>query len=58
MSTCNKPYKPVIGWNEYCRETHAEARDAFLMWRANSSPRYGPMFEIMNCTRAHFKLTL
>ena len=28
------------------------------MWRANSSPRYGPMFEIMKRTRAHFKLTL
>ena len=58
FTKCKKPYSPVLGWNEYCRESHSEAREAFLLWKAHHSPRHGPIFDLMKSTRAHFKLTL
>ncbi len=48
----------VPGWNEYCKELHSIARDAFLLWRRNGSPRSGPVFEAMSRSRAQFKRTL
>ena len=48
----------VIGWNDYVRDAHEAARDAFLMWHANGKPRQGPMFNIMKRTRALFKYAL
>ena len=35
----------VPGWNDWCKEIHAEARDAFLTWKANGSPRHGPLYD-------------
>jgi hypothetical protein len=57
-SSCKKGYKQILGWNEYCSEYHSEAREAFLLWRTNSNPRQGPLFDLMKRTRSHFKLTL
>ena len=48
----------VAGWNEVCSDLHSEARDAFLMWRQNGSPRHGQLYELMRVTRARFKLAL
>eukprot|EP00918_Siedleckia_nematoides_P057133 GHVU01124629.1.p1 GENE.GHVU01124629.1~~GHVU01124629.1.p1 ORF type:complete len:121 (+),score=10.76 GHVU01124629.1:310-672(+) len=48
----------VPGWNDICKDVHSKARDAFLMWRNNGSPKYGPIFDIMKQSRALFKLTL
>jgi len=48
----------VPGWNEWCSALHREARDAFLHWRSNSSPRSGAIYDTMRMKRAHFKLAL
>jgi hypothetical protein len=50
--------KIVPGWNEYCAEAHAQARESFLLWVANGKPRYGVMYNMMSTTRAHFKRCL
>lgn len=50
--------RSVPGWNEYFREAHSAARDAFIIWRANNCPRNGYLFDLMKSTRAHFKLSL
>ena len=33
-------FKSMPGWKTFCRDLHSDARDAFLTWRANHSPRY------------------
>ena len=53
-----KTAKPIPGWNEYVREAHSDARDAFLLWQANAKPRYGPLCDLMKTTRARFKQSL
>jgi hypothetical protein len=50
--------KQVPGWNEWVKEHHAQAREAFLMWRAGGSPRAGVLFDAMKRTQAFFKLAL
>ena len=39
----DKRFKQVPGWNEYVKEAHSEARDAFLLWRSNGKPRTGAL---------------
>ena len=51
-------FKQVPGWNDYCRETHCAAREAFLLWQANRKPRQGVFFDNMKRTRAQFKASL
>lgn len=48
----------VPGWNNVCKDAHAEARQAFLLWRTHGSPKQGTVYEIMKRTRAIFKLLL
>ena len=48
----------VPGWNEYVKDIHQHARETFLLWRENGSPRVGPLALLMRRTRAHFKLAL
>jgi len=48
----------VPGWNEWVKEHHTRAREAFLMWRSGGSPRTGVLFDAMTRTRALFKLAL
>ena len=48
----------VPGWNEFVKDLHQHARDTFLHWRENGSPRNGPLALMMRRTRAHFKLAL
>ena len=45
----------VPGWNAYCKEAHAHARDAYVIWRSYGCPRHGFLFEEMKRTRAYFK---
>ena len=54
----HKKFKPIIGWNDICRESHNRAREAFLFWRSMNKPRFGPVFDIMRRSRAQFKQTL
>jgi exonuclease III len=50
--------RPIPGWNDYVRDAHEEARDAFLLWQANAKPRHGPICDLMRSTRARFKTCL
>ena len=54
----SKTYKHHPGRNDCCKELHADARDAFLLWRSHGSPRNGPISELMRRSRAHFKYAL
>ena len=51
-------FTPVPGWNDYVKESHSDAREAFLLWQANGKPRAGPICSLMNKTRARFKRCL
>ena len=48
----------IPGWNDYVKELHQQARNSFLLWRENGSPRNGPLALLMRRTRAHFKRAL
>ena len=48
----------IPGWTDCCKEAHSVAREAFLLWRSNNSPKHGIIFDNMKITRAHFKLLL
>jgi exonuclease III len=54
----NKYKHQVPGWNEWVKEHHSRAREAFLVWRSGGSPRAGVLFDVMKRTRALFKLAL
>ena len=59
LLSAHKPgYKHVQGWNTYCKELHTEARDVYLMWRAQGKQRQGFLFHSMKRTRAQFKRAL
>ncbi len=53
-----KHVKYVPGWNDMCRELHANARSAFLVWVRNGRPRAGLVMQNMQRTRAAFKQAL
>ena len=48
----------VPGWNTHVRDFYESSRQAFLSWRENGSPRFGPIAVHMRQTRARFKLML
>jgi len=48
----------VPGWNEYVQDKHTEARSAYLSWLQSGKPRSGYLFQLMQRTRANFKLAL
>ena len=51
--------QPIIpSWNEYCREAHSDARNAFLEWVYNGRPRSGYLLRNMQQTRCTFKQAL
>ena len=52
---CKSKFKSVPGWNDYVKESHSDARDAFLLWQSQGKPRFGPVCELMTKTRARFK---
>ena len=45
-------------WNEYVKDAHSEARDAFKLWVQSSKPRQGDVFQSMKQSRARFKFKL
>ena len=53
-----KHYKCVPGWNDYVKEHHQVARDAFIMWRDQGKPRQGILHVNMLQSRARFKHVL
>ena len=54
-NNCNKKFIPILGWNEYVREHHKIARDAFKWWNLNNRPRDGYIYHEMRTSRAKFK---
>ena len=54
----SRTYNIIPGWNEFCREVHSNARDAFIIWAMNGRPRSGPLHRNMQITRATFKQAL
>ena len=48
----------VPGWNEYVKDKHTAAREAFLQWVVMGKPRQGIEHWQMSRTRAVFKLAL
>ena len=58
-SDCNSSNQHVVpGWNEYVRDSHTEARHAYVTWRDFGKPRQGPVHELMRSTRLRFKYAL
>jgi hypothetical protein len=51
-------WRPVPGWNEYVRELHVVAREAFISWRSNGSPRTGELAMTYRATRARYKAAI
>jgi hypothetical protein len=54
----NKYKYQVKGWNDDCRESHKQARDAFKLWSINGKPKNGPVYDIMRRARALFKYSI
>ena len=48
----------VVGWNYYCKDLYAVAREDFLAWHFNGRVRSGAEFEKMKSSRAEFKKAL
>lgn len=48
----------IPGWNTVVADVHAKAREAFILWNANSKPKQGPIWELMRTSRAEFKYAL
>lgn len=55
---CKSHDNQILGWNDVCKEIHAEAREAFLVWCANGKPKNGYLFDTMKRSRATFKYAL
>ena len=51
-------FKPIPGWNRFCKDLHSVARTHFLNWKTNNCPRQGILFDAMNESRADFKRAL
>ena len=48
----------VPGWNEYVKEHHDAAMDAYWLWREMGKPRNGDVFTLMKLCRSRFKYAL
>ena len=57
-NNCNKKFIPIPGWNEYVREHHKIARDAFQWWNLNNRPRDGYIYHEMRTAGPWFKYAL
>lgn len=58
MNVKSRKFKPVPGWNEYCKLKYTAARDAFVMWKDSGKLRTGILFDNMLLTRKQFKCSL
>lgn len=45
----------MLGWNEYVRELHTEAKEAFSSWVTSGKARHGPVCERKKLANARFK---
>jgi len=49
-----KKFKPVPGWNAYCKNKYKMSRSDFLNWIEHGKPRVGYIFEKMKESRKIF----
>jgi len=47
--------KTVPGWNDFVLEARKSASDAYKLWQQWNKPKHGPLFDLMQGTRAHCK---
>ena len=48
----------MVGWNRYCKDLYAKAREDFLSWHRNGRVRFGNCFLSMKRSRSEFKKAL
>ena len=53
-----KVFRPVPGWNEFCKEKYNAARTAFLLWVQGGKIRLGSLYDDMISTRKLFRSSL
>ena len=59
LTSCShETFDQVPGWNDHVSDLHKIARETFLLWRYNGTPRVGPIFDSMKILRARFKWAL
>jgi len=51
----NNHVKSVPGWNDFVLEARQSASDAYKLWQQWNKPKHGPLFDLMQKTRAHYK---
>ena len=50
----NAHKKSVPGWNDFVLEARKSASDAYKPWQQWNKPKHGPLFDLMQRTRAHY----
>ena len=58
FESIGKSFRIVPGWNEYVKDRHAVARDAFWLWNLYGRPNHGHLYHSMRSSRAQFKYAL
>ena len=58
FESISKNYHTVPGWNEYAKDNHAVARDAFWLWNLYGRPNQGQLYHSIRSSRAQFKYAL
>lgn len=51
-------FKSVSGWNDFCKDLHADARADFVKWNDNGRIRQGAEFDVMKGSRTKFRNAL
>ena len=54
----SKVRKTVPGWNDFVLDAKATASDAHQLWCQWNKPRNGPVFDLMQRTRAQYKYAI
>ena len=49
-----KVFRPVPGWNDFCKDKYKSAREAFLVWLNQGKIRSGALYDTMRYTRKVF----
>ena len=49
-----KVFRPVPGWNDFCKDKYKAAREAFLVWLNHGKIRSGALYDTMRYTRKVF----
>jgi len=53
-----KDRKSIPGWNDYVLDAKIAASDAYHLWHQWNKPKSGPIFDLMQRTRARYKYSI